>query len=206
MLRLTKVLRGNETPAMAGKSATIATSATPATPATPEMSATSAETARLVTLSFEDRRRSRLLVRLDDGSEAALMLPRGTVLREGDRLVADEGGPTVQVRAAAETLSVARTPDALLLSRGAYHLGNRHVPLQIGPGWLAYQHDHVLDDLARALGLAVTTESAPFEPEAGGYRHQGSERHHETNSTGDVGHDHDHDHRHDHDHDHGHRH
>jgi urease accessory protein len=198
MLRLTKILHGNETPAMSGKSVTIATSATPATPATPQMSATSAGAARLVTLSFEDRRRSRLLIRLDDGGEAALMLPRGTVLREGDRLVADEGGPTVQVRAAAETLSVARTSDASLLSRGAYHLGNRHVPLQIGPGWLAYQHDHVLDDLARALGLAVTTESAPFEPEAGGYRHQGSERHHD--------HDHDHDHNHAgaHGHQHGH--
>lgn len=128
-----------------------------------------------LTLSFEDRRRSRLLVRLDDGREAALMLPRGTVLREGD-LLRSPGEPPllVRVRAAAETLSVARTADPLLLSRGAYHLGNRHVPLQIGPGWLAYQHDHVLDELARSLGLVVATESTAFEPEAGGYRHAGS--------------------------------
>ncbi|MEO5767801.1 MAG: hypothetical protein ABIS92_05575, partial [Polyangia bacterium] len=96
-----------------------------------------APVAPTVTLSFEDRRRSRLLVRLDDGQEAALMLPRGTVLREGDLLAGqgqgqgeEEGGPPmVRVRAAAETLSVARTAEPLLLSRGAYHLGNRHVPL-----------------------------------------------------------------------------
>lgn len=159
-----------------------------------------APVAPTVTLSFEDRRRSRLLVRLDDGQEAALMLPRGTVLREGDLLAGqgqgqgeEEGGPPmVRVRAAAETLSVARTAEPLLLSRGAYHLGNRHVPLQIGPGRLAYQHDHVLDDLARALGLQVTTESAPFEPEAGGYPHQGSAHHH------GEGHGHSHSHSHSH--------
>lgn len=150
-----------------------------------------------LTLSFEDRRRSRLLVRLDDLTEAALMLPRGTVLRAGDLLASTDGAAVVVlVKAAAETLSVARTADALLLARGAYHLGNRHVPLQIGVGWLAYQHDYVLDELARALGLAVTTEAGPFEPEAGGYRHRGSDHHH---------HHHDH---HDHhdldsDHDHG---
>jgi urease accessory protein len=154
-------------------------------------------TARTVTLTFEDRRRSRLLVRLDDGTEAALMLPRGTVLREGDMLAQEGGGGAlVQVRAAAESLSVARTTEPLRLARGAYHLGNRHVPLQIGPGWVAYQHDHVLDDLARALGLVVTTESGPFEPEAGGYRHQGSEHRHEHTHPHDDDPTHGHGHRH----------
>lgn len=146
-----------------------------------------------LTLSFEDRRRSRLLVRLGDGREAALRLPRGTVLRDGDCLRGEAAGPIVKVRAAPETLSVARTTDAHLLTRAAYHLGNRHVPLQVGTGSLAYQHDHVLDDLARALGLEVTIETAPFEPEAGGYRHQGSHNHN---------HNHEHDHGHEHDHDH----
>ena len=55
------------------------------------------------------------------------------------------------------------------LARAAYHLGNRHVALQIGPGWLRYCHDHVLDDMLRGLGLTVTVEQAPFEPEAGAY-------------------------------------
>jgi urease accessory protein len=161
---------------------------------------------RTLTLSFEDRRRSRLLVRLDDLTEAALMLPRGTVLRAGDLLASTDGeAVVVRVKAAAETLSVARTADALLLARGAYHLGNRHVPLQIGVGWLAYQHDHVLDELARALGLAVTTEEGPFEPEAGGYRHQGSELHGAEGQGHDRGH-HDHHHHDHHDHDDDHHH
>ena len=167
-----------------------------------------------VTLSFEDRRRSRLLVRLGDGREAALMLPRGTVLRDGDLLRADTG-LIVVVRAAAETLSVARTSDPHRLTRAAYHLGNRHVPLQIGPGWLAFGHDHVLDGLVRELGLEVTTEVVPFEPEAGGYRHRGSA--HATATHGHAegqsnshdhgpGSDHAHAHGHDHAHDHVHIH
>ena len=161
-----------------------------------------------VSLTFEDRRRSRLLVRLGDGREAALMLPRGTVLRDGD-LLRDDTGLFVVVRAAAETLSIARTSDPHLLTRAAYHLGNRHVPLQIGPGWLAFGHDHVLDGLVRALGLEVTTEVVAFEPEAGGYRHQGSA--HATSTHGhaeeqEQSHSHDHGPGHDHDHDHDHVH
>jgi len=148
-------------------------------------------------LGFQDRRRSRQLARLDDGREVGLNLPRGTILRDGDRLTGDEGGPVVVVRAAPETLSVARTGDAHLLARAAYHLGNRHVPLQVAPDRLAYQHDHVLDGMVRALGLSVTTERGPFEPEAGGYRHEGSEprahgHHHHGDGHGHHHHD-DHD-------------
>src|SRR4051794_21256828 len=82
----------------------------------------------VLTLTFDDRRRSRLLARLDDGREVALLLPRGTLLRNGDRLRGDDG-LVVEVRAAAENLSVGRTGDTHLLTRVAYHLGNRHVPL-----------------------------------------------------------------------------
>src|SRR6266700_7729698 len=77
-----------------------------------------------LTLSYDERRRSRLLATLDDGRDAAIMLPRGSILRHGDRLRGD-GGVTVEVRAAAESLSVATTADALLPTRAAYHLGNR---------------------------------------------------------------------------------
>lgn len=150
-----------------------------------------------LSLGFEDRRRSRQLARLDDGREVGLNLPRGTILRDGDRLLGDDDvGPVVLVRAAPETLSVARTSDGHLLARAAYHLGNRHVPLQVAAAHLAYQHDHVLDAMVRELGLTVTTERAPFEPEAGGYRHEGNERH-------GHGHHHEHGHPHHHDHDHG---
>jgi len=126
-----------------------------------------------LTLAFGDRRRSRLRARLDDGREVALLLPRGTRLLDGDRLRDETGELVVAVRAAEETLSWVGAEDPLLLARAAYHLGNRHVPVQIGPGWLAYEHDHVLDGMIEEMGLTVTTRQAPFEPEAGGYRHGG---------------------------------
>lgn len=149
-----------------------------------------------LTLPFDLRRRSRLRTQLDDGTEAGLLLPRGLVLRDGDRLKSDDGSRVVRVRAAAEELSEASTDDPLLLARAAYHLGNRHVALQIRPGKLSYQHDHVLDGLARELGLKVGFTRAPFEPEAGGYSGDG---HH---SHGGHAHPHHHGHAHSH-HDHG---
>jgi urease accessory protein len=137
-----------------------------------------------LTLPFEDRRRSRMRTKLDDGREAALLLPRGTVLRNGDRIRDPDSGVIAAVRAAAQTLSYAHTDNLLLLARAAYHLGNRHVPVEVGPGWVAYEHDHVLDGMVRDLGLPVDTRIAPFEPEAGGYRHG--------NDKSQDGHDHPH--------------
>jgi urease accessory protein len=149
--------------------------------------------AGVLTLRFEDRRRSRMRARLDDGREAALLLPHGTILRDGDELGADAGDAEhagdeiIVVRAAAQTLSVVRSDDALVLARAAYHLGNRHVPVQLGAGWLAYEHDHVLDEMVEALGLSLETRIAPFEPEAGGYKHDGAAK-----SGHTSGHHHDH--------------
>jgi len=135
---------------------------------------------RTLTLPFERRRRSRQRVILDDGGEAQLLLPRGTVLRDGD-LIGGVGTAAVRVCAAAEAVSVAASADAALLLRATYHLGNRHVPVQIGPGWLRYGHDHVLDDLCRGLGLEVGSARLPFEPEAGayagGHAHSGTHAH-----------------------------
>jgi urease accessory protein len=143
-----------------------------------------------LTLPFHERRKSRQRVRLDSGEEAALVLPRGgAMLRDGDRLRCGDGS-LIAVRAALETLSRALTSDPLTLARAAYHLGNRHIPIAIDEGGLSYQHDHVLDDMVRSLGLPVTTIEAPFNPEPGAY------------AQGTHGHDHGHDHDHDHDHDH----
>ena len=142
-----------------------------------EEDADAAAPAGVLTMRFEDRRRSRMRARLDDGREAAVLLPRGTILRDGDRLREAEGGLVVTVRAAAQTLSHVHISDELLLARAAYHLGNRHVPVQIGPGFLAYQHDHVLDGMVAEMGLRVETRRAPFEPESGGYRHGAGEAH-----------------------------
>ena len=148
-----------------------------------------------LTLAFEHRRRARLRARLDGGREVGLMLDRGLSLKHGDRLATLDGRTVVEIRARRELLSTVATLDPHLLTRAAYHLGNRHVPLQIGKGKLAYQHDHVLDDLMHELGLDVEVVDGQFEPEPGGYA--GGHRHH---------HDHDHDHHHGlphgHDHDH----
>jgi urease accessory protein len=127
-----------------------------------------AESAATLTLPFELRQRSRLRTRLDSGEDAGLLLPRGTVLRDGDLLRADSG-LVVRVVAAAEDVSTVAADEPTSLARAAYHLGNRHVPLQIGVGWLRYRHDRVLDAMAAELGLEIIREQAPFEPEAGAY-------------------------------------
>lgn len=127
-----------------------------------------AAAATTLTLPFELRQKSRLRARLDSGEEVGLFLPRGTVLRHGDLLRA-ASGLIVRIEAAPETVSTARTDDPLRLARACYHMGNRHLPLQIGAGWLRYRHDPVLDKMVRELGLTVVCEQAPFEPEAGAY-------------------------------------
>lgn len=121
-----------------------------------------------LTLPFELRQKSRLLAKLDSGASIALMLPRGRMLRGGDR-VRGPGGVVIEVRAAQEPCSIARSDDAVLLARAAYHLGNRHLPLQVGAGFVRYLKDHVLDDMVRAIGLDVQHELAAFEPEGGAY-------------------------------------
>jgi urease accessory protein len=121
-----------------------------------------------LTLPFELRQKSRLRCLLDSGEEAGLILERGTVLRGGDRLLADDGR-IVAVVAAPELLSVVASSDPQLLARAAYHLGNRHVVLQVQAGVLGFLHDHVLDDMLRGFGLEVRVDEAPFEPEGGAY-------------------------------------
>jgi urease accessory protein len=123
---------------------------------------------RRLLLPFGERSRSRLRAVLDNGEEAGLFLERGTILRGGDLLLADDGR-VVEVQAADESVSTVCTDDAQQLARACYHLGNRHVALQIGAGWLRYQHDHVLDDMLRGFGLTVRVELGPFEPEGGAY-------------------------------------
>lgn len=129
-----------------------------------------------LTLPLESRVKSRLKVRLDDEQEAGLFLPRGIQLKQGD-LLTDGAGFVVEVQAAAEPVSTAACADPLLLARACYHLGNRHVALQIERDWVRYQHDHVLDDMLRGLGLEPVCESAPFEPEAGAYAHASGHAH-----------------------------
>jgi len=122
-----------------------------------------------VTLERDLREKSRLKVTLDDGRKGGLFFAKGTSFQNGDLIISDDGDVLVEVKAAPETVSMVYCDDPLLLAKACYHLGNRHVPLQINASVLCYQHDHVLDEMLRGLGLEVTTEQAPFEPESGAY-------------------------------------
>ena len=119
-------------------------------------------------LDFDRRQKSRGLARLESGEEVALALPRGSVLRGGDLVVASDGR-VIEVVAPAEPLLhvVCDSPEDL--ARAAYHLGNRHVPVQVGPGWLRLAADHVLEEMLKGLGARVSPVEVPFEPEAGAY-------------------------------------
>ena len=136
-------------------------------------------------LPFEQRQKSRLRARLENGEEVALILARGRVLRGGDRVAATDGRE-VEIVAAPEKLLHIESGE---LARVAYHLGNRHVPLQVGSDFLRIAEDHVLEEMARKLGARVSHIEAPFEPEAGAYGHQHDEMVH-----GGRIHDHFHDH------------
>lgn len=143
-----------------------------------------------LTLPIDVRVKSRIKVTLNDGREAGLLLPRGLLLRGGDVLSNEDGSEFVQIIAADEGVSVVHCDDPFTLAKACYHLGNRHVPLQIMPGELRYHHDHVLDDMLRQFGLEVTFTHLPFEPEAGAYA---SESHgHSHGHSHDHGHDHHH--------------
>ncbi|WP_322804758.1 urease accessory protein UreE [Vibrio alfacsensis] len=119
-------------------------------------------------LTMDERTKSRLKVTLSNGQVAGLFLPRGTVLKEGDLLKADTG-EFARVEAAEEMVSTVFSEDHLLLAKACYHLGNRHVPLQVEQGWCRYLHDHVLDDMVKGLGLGVRVERAKYQPEPGAY-------------------------------------
>lgn len=121
-------------------------------------------------LPFDLRCKSRLRTQLASGEEIGVFLPPGTVLRGGARLEGNDGR-IVAVVSAQEPLMEVRTDDALLLARAAYHLGNRHVAVQVETGSLRLQPDHVLRQMLVGLGLTVTDLEAPFEPEAGAYSH-----------------------------------
>lgn len=133
-----------------------------------------------LTLPFESRARSRLTVRLESGEEVAMALPRGEVLRGGDLVVASDGR-VFEVAAAPEALLHVTCADATALARAAYHLGNRHVAVQVGDGFLRLGFDHVLQTMLLGLGATVAEIEAPFEPEAGAYG--GGHHHHPGHGT-----------------------
>lgn len=139
-------------------------------------------------LPFEQRQKTRQRARLADDLDAGIQLPRGTVLRGGDRLRAVDG-TVLEIVAAREPVSTVYCRDLRRLAQVAYHLGNRHVALEIGTGWVRYLADHVLDAMVAQLGLTVVHHDEPFEPEAGAY---GGHDHSHGVAFADLRHTHDH--------------
>ena len=157
-----------------------------------------------IALPFDERKKGRLRATTTSGAEVGIFVERGEVLRDGS-LLASESGEVYQIIAAPEEVTSAHAHDARLFARACYHLGNRHVPLQIGADWLRYQRDYVLDDMLVQLGLHIHHESAPFEPESGAYGEHGGHRHSHVHGQDDD-HHHEHQHAHHHGHDHTHDH
>jgi len=141
----------------------------------PSIADLSAENVARLTLTFEQRQKSRQRIHLDNGLAGALVMQRGLRLHDRD-LLRSECGLIVQIVAAPEPVTTAYAANALAHARACYHLGNRHLSLQVAPDWVRFSQDHVIDDLARHLGLRIEHGMHPFEPEDGAYA--GGHTHH----------------------------
>ncbi|MFM7311819.1 MAG: urease accessory protein UreE [Cyanobium sp.] len=138
----------------------------------------------VLSLSAADRQRLRGHGRSRCGRDLLLQLPRGEALEPGERLADGAGVARVRVEAAPEPLLRVRCDDPLLLLRAAYHLGNRHVALELAEGELRLLHDPVLAELLRGLGVAVEAITAPFLPERGAYGSAGGHNHSHAHTHG----------------------
>ena len=172
------------------------------------LSAVLLKRAASVELDWDTRQKSRFDTDDTQGRRIGVFLPRGTTVRGGDVLVAEDGS---LIKVIAQPQPVLRiTPctehgSPFDLVRAAYHLGNRHVAIELLPQHLQIEPDHVLAEMLRHMHLDVTEMVAPFEPEGGAYAAHAAHAGH-AHGHDDHGHDHGHDHAHDHAHDHEHRH
>lgn len=145
------------------------------------------ERARVV-LDYDDRHRRRIRLQTDDARSVQLDLADATRLSDGDGLALEEGG-FVRVVAADEQVADLRCKGLVETARIAWHVGNRHVPVQVmDDGTLRIRDDHVIVAMAERLGAHVTRLTAPFSPEPGAYAGDGASHHHED----DHGHGHSH--------------
>ena len=131
-----------------------------------------------VVLTYDERKKSRHKTKTTCGKELGWFVERGIVLAQNDILKCQDG-TLIKVKAAEEHVSDVTCEDPLTLMKAVYHLGNRHVPLQVEKAYLRYQKDHVLDEMVEGLGLKVTHTNQPFNPESGAYSNGGhSHGHH----------------------------
>jgi urease accessory protein len=141
-----------------------------------------------INLTFDQREKSRIRSKTTGGEELGLQLKIGTVLSHGDKLQLTDGR-VVEVIAADEALHEVRAASATQLARIAYHIGNRHVPLQVNDDHLLMLPDHVLRAMVEGLGGTVSEVTRPFQPESGAYGH--SHVHHSHDDQGHGGRIHD---------------
>jgi urease accessory protein len=122
-------------------------------------------------LTAEERTRSRHRFETEDGKTVFLRLPRGTMLYDGDILADETNGNLVRIIAKPEPVLTVFAPTEVDLLKAAYHLGNRHVPIEIKATYLRLSPDSVLHAMLQQLGLEVKKEILPFQPEMGAYGH-----------------------------------
>ncbi|HBQ99802.1 MAG: urease accessory protein UreE [Roseofilum sp. SBFL] len=123
----------------------------------------------ILPLTAWERTRSRYQTETPDGVTVELRLPRGTVLQDGDLLQTAIADTLVQVIAKPEPVLEVTSETAIDLLRAAYHLGNRHIPVEITPDYLHLEVDPVLRTMLEQLGVNVREKIAPFQPEPGAY-------------------------------------
>jgi urease accessory protein len=164
--------------------------------------------AATVELDWDTRQKSRFDTVDSAGRHVGVFLARGSIVRGGDVLVVEDGSLLAVMARPQPVLVVSADGSPLALLRAAYHLGNRHVPLEVRAGHLQLEPDHVLAEMLRRMGLRVDETEAPFEPEAGAYdassMGQGLNHGHAHDHSSAPAGDHDHDHVHDHGHSHSH--
>jgi urease accessory protein len=122
-------------------------------------------------LTADERRKSRHRYLAPDGEAVYLRLPRGTVLRDRDLLLSEDGDIAVGVQAKPEPVLTVTANTPLALLKAAYHLGNRHVPLEITTTYLRLSPDDVLKNMLLMMQMEVKEEVVPFQPELGAYGH-----------------------------------
>jgi urease accessory protein len=134
-------------------------------------------------LTYQERVHSRLAAVLPNGEAVAILLPRGSVLRNGAVLTGDAGARLI-IEAVAEPLARITAPSPRALLRAVYHLANRHVPAQLGADHALIERDPVLERMLAGLGAQVEHVEAPFDPEAGAY--EGHEHAHAPSHHGEL--------------------
>jgi urease accessory protein len=124
-----------------------------------------------LSLTAEERTRTRHRFETSEGQVLYLRLPRGTILKDGDLLQSEEGDIGVQIIAKPEPVLTVTSPIPIKLLKASYHLGNRHVPLEVAPTYLRLSPDPVVQGMLEQLGVEVKAEVVPFQPESGAYGH-----------------------------------